>query len=105
MLLLDIAMAVSGLAMCIIDTNAKIQVVAIYQTDSAVFRQALHFFIGFGALVSPLIVDPFLSRTGCRMGNMTENVIEITDHFRNILNGPVHDRLPCSVKTMQPAPY
>lgn len=39
MLLLDIGMAVSGLAMCIIDTNANIQVVAIYQTDSAVFRQ------------------------------------------------------------------
>lgn len=38
-LLLAIAMAVSGLAMGIIDTIANIQLVAIYQKDSAVFLQ------------------------------------------------------------------
>ncbi|XP_023847198.1 major facilitator superfamily domain-containing protein 4B isoform X1 [Salvelinus sp. IW2-2015] len=89
-LLLAIAMAVSGLAMGIIDTIANIQLVAIYQKDSAVFLQALHFFIGFGALVSPLIADPFLSETGCRVGNVTENVTEIMHHFRNTLrNSPI----------------
>ncbi|KAF6721241.1 Major facilitator superfamily domain-containing protein 4-B [Oryzias melastigma] len=60
-LVLAIALAVSGLAMGVIDTIANIQLVTIYQKDSAVFLQALHFFIGFGALVSPLIADPFLS--------------------------------------------
>ncbi|XP_056154899.1 major facilitator superfamily domain-containing protein 4B [Lampris incognitus] len=87
-LLLAIAMAVSGLAMGIIDTIANIQLVALYQKDSAVFLQALHFFIGFGALVSPLIADPFLSETGC--GNHTGNGTEMIHHFRNMLrNSPI----------------
>lgn len=52
------------------------------------FLQALHFFIGFGALVSPLIADPFLSETGC--GNHTENGTEIMHHFRSMLrNSPI----------------
>uniref|UniRef100_A0A3B5AR19 Major facilitator superfamily domain-containing protein 4A n=1 Tax=Stegastes partitus TaxID=144197 RepID=A0A3B5AR19_9TELE len=87
-LVLAIAMAVSGFAMGIIDTIANIQLVTIYQKDSAVFLQALHFFIGFGALVSPLIADPFLSETGC--GNHTGNGTEIIHHFRNMLrNSPI----------------
>ncbi|XP_031594754.1 major facilitator superfamily domain-containing protein 4B [Oreochromis aureus] len=87
-LVLAIAMAVSGLAMGVIDTIANIQLVTIYQKDSAVFLQALHFFIGFGALVSPLIVDPFLSETGC--GNHTGNETEVIHHFRSMLrNSPI----------------
>ncbi|XP_057686233.1 major facilitator superfamily domain-containing protein 4B isoform X1 [Corythoichthys intestinalis] len=87
-LVLAIAMAVSGLAMGVIDTIANIQLVTIYQKDSAVFLQALHFFIGFGALVSPLIADPFLSEHGC--GNHTGNATEIMHHFRNMLrNSPI----------------
>ncbi|XP_037333881.2 major facilitator superfamily domain-containing protein 4B [Pungitius pungitius] len=82
-LVLAIAMALSGFAMGIIDTIANIQLVTIYQRDSAVFLQALHFFIGLGALVSPLIADPFLSETGC--GNHTGNGSEIMHHFRNML--------------------
>uniref|UniRef100_A0A3P9N8Y1 Major facilitator superfamily domain-containing protein 4A n=1 Tax=Poecilia reticulata TaxID=8081 RepID=A0A3P9N8Y1_POERE len=82
-LVLAIAMAVSGLAMGLIDTIANIQLVTIYQKDSAIFLQALHFFIGFGALVSPLIADPFLSETGC--GNHTGNETEIMHHFRSML--------------------
>uniref|UniRef100_A0A8D3AKC4 Major facilitator superfamily domain-containing protein 4A n=1 Tax=Scophthalmus maximus TaxID=52904 RepID=A0A8D3AKC4_SCOMX len=81
-------MAVSGLAMGVIDTIANIQLVTIYQRDSAVFLQALHFFIGFGALVSPLIADPFLSESGC--GNGTGNGTEMMHHFRNMLrNSPI----------------
>ncbi|KAK5863922.1 hypothetical protein PBY51_000908 [Eleginops maclovinus] len=89
-LVLAIAMAVSGFAMGIIDTIANIQLVTIYQRDSAVFLQALHFFIGFGALVSPLIADPFLSETGCT--NHTGNETVIIHHFRNMLrNSPIAD--------------
>lgn len=52
--------------------------------------QALHFFIGFGALVSPLIADPFLSETGC--GNHTGNNSEFIHHFRSMLrNSPIAD--------------
>ncbi|KAM6977588.1 major facilitator superfamily domain-containing protein 4B-like [Aplochiton taeniatus] len=87
-LLLAVAMAVSGLAMGIIDTIANIQLVSLYQRDSAVFLQALHFFIGFGALVSPLIADPFLSEKGC--GNSTGNDTEMLHHFRYMMrNSPI----------------
>uniref|UniRef100_A0A3B3BDE7 Major facilitator superfamily domain-containing protein 4A n=1 Tax=Oryzias melastigma TaxID=30732 RepID=A0A3B3BDE7_ORYME len=89
-LVLAIALAVSGLAMGVIDTIANIQLVTIYQKDSAVFLQALHFFIGFGALVSPLIADPFLSESG--FGNHTGNGTEIMHHFRSMLrNSPIVD--------------
>ncbi|XP_051516778.1 major facilitator superfamily domain-containing protein 4B-like [Myxocyprinus asiaticus] len=80
-LLLAVAMAVSGLAMGIIDTIANIQLVSIYQKDSAIFLQVLHFFIGLGALVSPLIADPFISGH-CPSRNGTENSTEIFQHFR-----------------------
>ncbi|KAF5903457.1 major facilitator superfamily domain-containing protein 4A [Clarias magur] len=80
-----VAMAVSGLAMGIIDTIANIQLVVLYQKDSAIFLQALHFFIGFGALVSPLIADPFLSEH-CPSMNSTEDE-SIMHHFRHSLTG------------------
>lgn len=53
-----------------------------------ILPQALHFFIGFGALVSPLIANPFLSETGC--GNHTENETATIHHHRNMLrNSPI----------------
>ncbi|XP_062396116.1 major facilitator superfamily domain-containing protein 4B [Sardina pilchardus] len=82
-LILAIAMAVTGLAMGVIDTIANIQLVSIYQKDSAVFLQALHFFIGFGALVSPLIADPFLSE---HCGNSTAGEESIHFHRSSVYN-------------------
>lgn len=35
--------------------------------------QVLHFFVGFGALLSPLIADPFLSEANCLPTNRTAN--------------------------------
>ncbi|XP_076003195.1 major facilitator superfamily domain-containing protein 4A-like [Genypterus blacodes] len=64
-ILLSIAMAIAGLAMGVIDTIANLQLVKLYQKDSAVFLQVLHFFIGLGALVSPLVADPFLTEENC----------------------------------------
>uniref|UniRef100_A0A8C9CT02 Major facilitator superfamily domain containing 4A n=1 Tax=Phocoena sinus TaxID=42100 RepID=A0A8C9CT02_PHOSS len=66
-------MALAGLAMGCIDTVANMQLVRIYQKDSAVFLQVLHFFVGFGALLSPLIADPFLSEANCLPTNRTAN--------------------------------
>ncbi|KAM5201938.1 major facilitator superfamily domain-containing protein 4A isoform 2-T2 [Hipposideros larvatus] len=66
-------MALAGLAMGCIDTVANMQLVRIYQRDSAIFLQVLHFFVGFGALLSPLIADPFLSETDCLPANSTAN--------------------------------
>ncbi|XP_036387796.1 major facilitator superfamily domain-containing protein 4A [Megalops cyprinoides] len=91
-LLLAVAMAVAGLAMGVIDTIANVQLVKTYQKDSAIFLQALHFFIGLGALLSPLIADPFLSDTNCVVGNGTGNGTRELDHLRNTLTGgPVHN--------------
>ncbi|XP_056304848.1 major facilitator superfamily domain-containing protein 4B [Danio aesculapii] len=88
-LLLAIAMAVSGLAMGIIDTIANIQLVSIYKKDSPIFLQALHFFIGLGALLSPLIAEPFISGH-CLRSNSTENATEIIHHFRSSFRSPVN---------------
>lgn len=44
-LVLAIAMAVSGLAMGVIDTIANIQLVTIYQKDSAIFLQVISFVV------------------------------------------------------------
>ncbi|XP_004641182.1 major facilitator superfamily domain-containing protein 4A [Octodon degus] len=71
---LALVMALAGLAMGCIDTVANMQLVRIYQKDSAIFLQVLHFFVGFGALLSPLIADPFLSETNCFPTNSTANI-------------------------------
>lgn len=40
-----------------------------------VLPQALHFFIGLGALVSPLVADPFLTEGNCVLGiNRSANI-------------------------------
>ncbi|KAK1801708.1 hypothetical protein P4O66_022348, partial [Electrophorus voltai] len=101
-LLLAVAMAVSGLAMGIIDTIANIQLVTLYQKDSAIFLQALHFFIGFGALVSPLIADPFLSEH-CPGSNSTGDGTVLMDHFRHSLVSGFRSPVPLNF-SQQPGP-
>ncbi|XP_076840408.1 major facilitator superfamily domain-containing protein 4B isoform X2 [Brachyhypopomus gauderio] len=91
-LLLAVAMAVSGLAMGIIDTIANIQLVTLYQKDSAIFLQALHFFTGIGALLSPLIADPFLSEH-CLGSNSTEDST-VMMHFRHSLATSYRSHVP-----------
>ncbi|XP_030634141.1 major facilitator superfamily domain-containing protein 4A [Chanos chanos] len=86
-LMLAFAMAVSGLAMGVIDTISNLQLVRIYQKNSTIFLQALHFFVGLGALVSPLIADPFLSETNCVLANSTTAPESKLRHLRNKLTG------------------
>ncbi|KAL2295387.1 hypothetical protein Nmel_017799, partial [Mimus melanotis] len=82
---LAVVMAVAGLAMGCIDTISNMQLVKIYQKDSAIFLQALHFFVGFGALLSPLIADPFLSDTNCILANGTAGASSNLPHIRKSL--------------------
>ncbi|XP_053310388.1 major facilitator superfamily domain-containing protein 4A [Spea bombifrons] len=82
---LAMVMAIAGLAMGCIDTISNMQLVKIYQQESAVFLQVLHFFVGFGALLSPLIADPFLSDTNCIQSNITQNGSANLEHIRNSL--------------------
>ncbi|XP_023147825.2 major facilitator superfamily domain-containing protein 4A [Amphiprion ocellaris] len=86
--LLSVAMGLAGIAMGVIDTIANLQLVKLYQKDSAIFLQALHFFIGLGALVSPLVADPFLSDDNCVLGaNWTANSSSDLQHLRSTLAG------------------
>ncbi|XP_056131005.1 major facilitator superfamily domain-containing protein 4A [Lampris incognitus] len=89
--LLSVALALTGTAMGLIDTIANQQLVKLYQKDSAVFLQALHFFIGLGALVSPLVADPFLAEDSCVLnGNWTTNSSSSSpdlQHLRNTMAG------------------
>ncbi|XP_028432168.1 major facilitator superfamily domain-containing protein 4A isoform X1 [Perca flavescens] len=89
-ILLAVAMAIAGLAMGVIDTIANLQLVKLFQKDSALFLQALHFFIGLGALVSPLVAYPFLANDSCVLGaNWTANSSSPSDlqHLRESLAG------------------
>ncbi|XP_068451072.1 major facilitator superfamily domain-containing protein 4A [Clinocottus analis] len=89
-LLLSVAMAIAGFAMGVIDTIANLQLVKLYQKDSAIFLQALHLFIGLGALVSPLVADPFLAEDSCVLSaNWTANSSSPSDlqHLRKSLAG------------------
>lgn len=52
----------------------------------SLYVQALHFFVGLGALVSPLIADPFLSETNCVIANNSVNATSLR-HLRNKLAG------------------
>ncbi|XP_070814294.1 major facilitator superfamily domain-containing protein 4A [Chaetodon trifascialis] len=88
--LLSIAMAFAGSAMGVIETIANLQLVKLYQKDSAIFLQALHFFTGLGALISPLVVNPFLAESNCVLGaNWTTNSSSSSDlqHLRSSMAG------------------
>ncbi|XP_013885088.1 major facilitator superfamily domain-containing protein 4-A, partial [Austrofundulus limnaeus] len=87
--LLSVAMGLAGKAMGVIDTISNLQLVKLYQKDSAIFLQALHFFTGLGALVSPLVADPFLADDNCVLGaNWTTNSsYSDLEHLRNSLGG------------------
>ncbi|KAF6020168.1 MFSD4 [Bugula neritina] len=64
---LCIDMGIMGIAMGAIDCLANLQLVQIYGKAVAPFLQALHFFYGIGALISPLIAEPFLINKDCSM--------------------------------------
>lgn len=57
----------------------------ILGVTSSYLVQALHFFVGFGALLSPLIADPFLSDTNCILTNGTANGSSNLPHIRKSL--------------------
>nr|XP_044998923.1 major facilitator superfamily domain-containing protein 4A isoform X3 [Jaculus jaculus] len=99
-------MALAGLAMGCIDTVANMQLVRIYQKDSAFFLQVLHFFVGFGALLSPLIADPFLSEANCLPGNSTHNVTSRSHlfHASRVLGQHHSTAQPWSNQTITKSP-
>uniref|UniRef100_T1JDA5 Major facilitator superfamily (MFS) profile domain-containing protein n=1 Tax=Strigamia maritima TaxID=126957 RepID=T1JDA5_STRMM len=64
-ILLALVLAIMGYFMGVIDTLANVCMITLYGKDVSPFLQALHFFYGLGAFVSPLIAEPFLIGKSC----------------------------------------
>lgn len=62
---LAFVLAVMGFFMGTIDTVANISMIQLYGMNVAPFLQALHFFYGLGAFLSPMIAKPFLLNKDC----------------------------------------
>ncbi|XP_042231739.1 major facilitator superfamily domain-containing protein 4A-like [Homarus americanus] len=58
-------LALMGFFMGTIDTVANISMIQLYGMNVAPFLQALHFFYGLGAFLSPMITEPFLLNKNC----------------------------------------
>ncbi|XP_015917267.1 major facilitator superfamily domain-containing protein 4A isoform X2 [Parasteatoda tepidariorum] len=63
--ILAFVLAVMGFFMGLIDTVANVSMIRIYGKDVSPFLQALHFFYGVGAFISPMIAQPFLLNEDC----------------------------------------
>ncbi|XP_068714834.1 major facilitator superfamily domain-containing protein 4A-like isoform X1 [Montipora foliosa] len=61
--LLILSTAAAGFAVGILDTATNVQLIGIHGKKVSPYLQALYFSYGFGAFVSPLIAEPFLSGT------------------------------------------
>lgn len=59
--LLILSTAAAGFSVGILDTATNVQLIAIHGKKVSPYLQALYFSYGFGAFVSPLIAEPFLS--------------------------------------------
>lgn len=65
LVVLALVLAIMGFFMGTIDTVANVSMIRIYGKDVSPFLQALHFFYGVGAFVSPMIAQPFLLNEDC----------------------------------------
>lgn len=65
--------ALLGVHMGVIDTVANSVLIKIHGKKVAPRLQSLHFFYGLGALVSPVIAEPFL-RSACTDGHFQSNI-------------------------------
>ena len=65
--------------------------------------QVLHFFVGFGALLSPLIADPFLSEANCLPANSTANATSVL-HASRVLGRQHPEAQPWSNRTLPGLP-
>ncbi|KAH6922585.1 hypothetical protein HPB50_017011 [Hyalomma asiaticum] len=64
---LAVVLAIMGFFMGCIDTVSNVYMIRIYAKDVSPFLQALHFFYGIGAFVSPMIAQPFLLNEDCSL--------------------------------------
>ncbi|XP_054713350.1 major facilitator superfamily domain-containing protein 4A-like [Uloborus diversus] len=79
---LVMVLAVMGFFMGTIDTVANVSMICIYGKDVSPFLQAIHFFYGVGAFISPMIAQPFLLNEDCSpfLSNATESFFPDTEN-------------------------
>lgn len=87
--------ALLGVHMGVIDTVANSMLIKIHGKKVAPRLQSLHFFYGLGALVSPVIAEPFL-RSACADGHFQKNIFGWT-----LENSTLETLLTYSVDGMQ----
>ncbi|XP_064633007.1 major facilitator superfamily domain-containing protein 4A-like isoform X2 [Lineus longissimus] len=80
--LLAVVLAVMGLNMGCIDCLANVQMIKTFGESVTPFLQAMHFFYGLGAFVSPMIAEPFLLNTDC--SGMVHNLAALKAHNMTI---------------------
>lgn len=75
-------------------------------TPNSLPLQVLHFFVGFGALLSPLIADPFLSEASCLPANSTANATSGSHlfHASRVLSHQHPEVQPWSNRTLPGLP-
>jgi len=64
---LALVLALMGLNMGCIDCLANLQMIQTFGGNVSPFLQAMHFFYGLGAFVSPMIAEPFLLNEDCTL--------------------------------------
>lgn len=74
-----------------------------FTTPNSLPLQVLHFFVGFGALLSPLIADPFLSEANCLPANSTANATSVF-HASRVLGRQHPEAQPRSNRTLPGLP-
>ncbi|KAM7295230.1 hypothetical protein ISCGN_024735 [Ixodes scapularis] len=79
--MLAVVLAIMGFFMGCIDTVSNVYMIRIYGKDVSPFLQALHFFYGIGAFVSPMIAQPFLLNEDCSLfiDNSSESLLDEAD--------------------------
>ncbi|XP_076328514.1 major facilitator superfamily domain-containing protein 4A-like isoform X2 [Tachypleus tridentatus] len=81
--MLAIVLAIMGFFMGTIDTVSNVSMIRIYGKEVSPFLQALHFFYGVGAFLSPMIAQPFLLNEDCSpfIDNTIQPVTESEENF------------------------
>lgn len=64
---LAIVLAIMGYQLGLIDAGGNIAMMQLHHNNVQPFLQAMHFFYGLGAFVSPMISAPFLRKGECNM--------------------------------------
>ncbi|XP_077544913.1 major facilitator superfamily domain-containing protein 4A-like [Haemaphysalis longicornis] len=84
---LAVVLAIMGFFMGCIDTVSNVYMIRIYAKDVSPFLQALHFFYGIGAFVSPMIAQPFLLNEDCSLfiDNQSEPLFDEQDMVQSSL--------------------